>query len=418
MTIQDKSPAPVKVIKHDILKHFTPIKDLTPEDRNQMLNKSQSSDMKKGSELISSEERRWIIYLLDGKMDLLCSDNDFERFAYDHNRASYPVFSEKSHHSRAQAQTDCTIVRFDRQLFATLLEHELITGEELETIEVSDAEGELFNAIMHDFNTGTLKLPGLPEVALKVKTAVANPDVNLVDVAKIIEADPAMAARLIQVVNSPAVMALDKVRSLQDAIVRFGLSMTRNLVMAYAVKQLFKTKSHSLKTRMQQLYKHSVEIAAISYAVAKVSKKFNPDQLLLAGLVHDIGVIPIISYIEETGLEVSDETELDNIIQKLRGIVGSMVIKSWGFTADLLSVVEDAEDWQRSKSDDLDECDIVSIAQLYSLLQHKDISHLPKMNEVPAFKKLFPEQQDPEFYVQVFEQAKEEIAEVKRLLNL
>ena len=140
-----------------------------------------------------------------------------------------------------------------------------------------------------------------------------------------------MVARLMQVVNSPAVQGVETVRSIQNAIVRLGLSATRNLVMSYAVKQLFKTKSEMLKKRMQQLYEHSVEIAAISYAVSNVSKIFQSDQLLLAGLVHDIGVIPVLSYIEDTGLEVKDEDELESIMEKLRAVVGSMVIKNWGF---------------------------------------------------------------------------------------
>ena len=52
------------------------------------------------------------------------------------------------------------------------------------------------------------------------------------------------------------------------------------------------------------------------------------------------------------------------------------------------------------------------------MLQHKNVSHLPEIDQVPAFKKLFPGKQNPEFVAQVFEQAQEEISEVKRLLKL
>lgn len=418
MPISDSTLSSNKMIDHDLLKRFVPIRDLSPENRNQMASKCHVSVMQMGEQLISSEEHRWIVYLLDGKMDLYDAGNQAELISHKEKRAHYPLFSEQTHHIHTVARSQCQIVRFDRQLFSTLLEHELVTGEELETIEVSDTEGYLFNEIMHAFNIGALKLPGLPEVAIKVRNAIINPDVVVKDVSKIIEADPAMAARLIQVVNSPAVLGLSKVSTLHNAIVRLGLEMTRNLVMSYAVKQLFNTKSSLLIKRMKQLYQHSIEIASISYAISRVSRKLNPDHLLLAGLIHDIGVIPIISYIEETGLEVKDEDELERIINKLRSIVGSMVIKHWGFSTDFLSVVEFAEDWHRNESKDLDVCDVVNIAQLYSMLQHKDVRHLPKIDEVPAFKKLFPGKQSPDFSVQVFEQAKEEIKEVKRLLKL
>jgi HD-like signal output (HDOD) protein len=383
-----------------------------------MASKSHVIEMQLGDELLTSEEHRWLLYLIEGKIDLRERGNNSQLITADDSRACHPLFTEKMHHIQAVAQTHCKVVRFDKQLFSTLLEQELITGEELETIEIGDIESNIFNAIMHAFNVGRLKLPSLPEVALKVKTAVSDPNVNLNDVARIVESDPAMAARLIQVVNSPVTRGLDPVRSIKDAIVRLGLVSTRNLVMSYSVKQLFKAKSTLLQQRMKQLYEHSVEVAAISFALANESRKFSGDQLLLAGLIHDIGVIPILAYIDETGLDIDKETELDDIVSKLRGIVGGMVIKHWGFSSDMQTVVEHCEDWHRDSGEKLDICDMVLISQVYSMLQHKDVSHLPKIHEVPAFKKLFPEKQDPEFALHVFEQAQDEIAEVKRLLRI
>jgi len=403
---------------HTLLKHLVPIRDLQPEGHLRMASKSHIVDMQMGEELHMSEEHRWLLYLIQGKIDL--QERGKKSYLVDakDSRAYHPLFSEKKHHVRAVAQTHCKVIRFDKQLFATLLEHELITGEELETIEIGDIESNIFNEIMHAFNMGHLKLPSLPEVAIKVKAAVSDSDVNIKDVARIVESDPAMAARLVQVVNSPVSRGFDPVCSIKDAIVRLGLASTRNLVMSYSVKQLFKAKSALLKTRMKQLYEHSVEVAAISFALANESKKFAGDQLLLAGLIHDIGVIPILTYIDETGLEIDNETELENIILKLRSIVGIMVIKHWGFPGDMLTVVEHCENWSRDSGEKLDICDMVLISQVYSMLQHKDVARLPKIQEVPAFKKLFPEKRDPEFALHVFEQARNEIAEVKRLLRI
>ena len=162
-----------------------------------MASKSHVIEMQLGDELLTSEEHRWLLYLIEGKIDLRERGNNSQLITADDSRACHPLFTEKMHHIQAVAQTHCKVVRFDKQLFSTLLEQELITGEELETIEIGDIESNIFNAIMHAFNVGRLKLPSLPEVALKVKTAVSDPNVNLNDVARIVESDPAMAARLI-----------------------------------------------------------------------------------------------------------------------------------------------------------------------------------------------------------------------------
>lgn len=401
-----------------LLKQLVPIRDLQSDDRLQLATKAHVIDLEFGEELLTSEEHRWFLYLLEGKIELRERGQKSQLITTEESRAHHPLFSERMHNVHAVAQSHCRIIRFDKQLFTTLLEHELISGEELETIEIGDVEGSIFNEIMHAFNIGQLKLPSLPEIALKVKTAASNPNVNIKDIARIVEADPAMAARLIQVVNSPVSRGLEPVRSIRDAIVRLGLASTRNLVMAYAVKQLFKTKSPLLQQRMKKLYDHSIEVAATCYALANESRQFMADRLLLAGLVHDIGVIPILTYIDETGLEVTHESELEDIILKLRAVVGSMVIKHWGFSSELLTVVEHCEDWHRDSGANLDVCDMVIISQVYTMLQRKELSQLPKIHEVPAFKKLFPGKQDPEFALHVFEQAKDEIDEIKRLLRI
>jgi len=205
-----------------LLKHLVPIRELQPDDRRQMAAKSHVVEMMPGEGLSDSDEHRWLLYLIEGKIELVDKDRHTVAVVANEARAYHPLFTEKSHKVRAVAESPCRVVRFDRQLFSTLLEHELISGEQLETIEVDEVEGNIFNAIMHAFNQNQLKLPSLPEIAVKVKIAASNPNVSIGDVARIVEADPAMVARLMQVANSPISRGIEPVKSIRDAIVRLG----------------------------------------------------------------------------------------------------------------------------------------------------------------------------------------------------
>lgn len=401
-----------------LLKHLTPIRDLQVADRQTLANKSHIIELQPGAELIATDHHRWLLYLLAGKLDMRAPKQPGVLLDASDVRAHHPVFAEGEHKSHAVAHTPCKVIRFDRQLFNTLLEYELISGTEMTAIEIDDGESHLFNAIMQAFNAGNLQLPSLPDIALKVKTAAANPDVSLADIAHIVEADPAMAARLIQVASSPMHRGLAPVRSIRDAIMRMGLVATRNLVIGLSIKSLFKTNNSMLLERMHELYDHSIEVAAICYALGRKAKHPQQDHLLLAGLVHDIGVIPILAYIDNTGLVVDKSSDLENIINKLRGVVGSMVIRHWEMPADLVTVVEEAENWHRNSSDKLDICDMVVIAQIYSMLQRHQLQNLPKIDEVPAFHKLFKGKPDAEFARQVLHDAHDEVVEVMRLLRI
>jgi len=411
---------PLSGLEYDValLRQFYPLKELSFEDQQQMARKSRLVDVGPGDELKATEEHRWILYLLGGQVNSFSRDQTAQLISASSAQACHPLFSEKSAGAHLVALSQCKVVRFDRQLFETLLSDSIMSGGELETLEVSEVEGTLFNEIMHAFNMGQLQLPSLPEVALKVKSAASRADVSVDDIVLIVEADPAMAARLIQVANSPLNGSYDSVRGIKGAIVRLGLANTRELVVSLSIKQLFKSQSPLLKHRMQAFYQHSVDIAAISYSIATISKQMDPDHALLAGLVHDIGIIPILSYIEQTGLTVADETELQDIIEKLRAVVGCLIIKQWGLAADLVTAIENAENWHREEAGKLDASDVLIVAHIYNCLQHKNVQQLPDISQVAAFKKLYSETISTEFAQQVLVQSQQQINEIKRLLKL
>ena len=403
-----------------VIKDLIPVQDLSREDRQKMADKAKIIDLLPGDKIDVTDEHRWLLYLMEGDIVLHEKDEMPQSLSATDDRAHFPLFAENAHNSYFKVKSKSYIARFDRQLFNTLLEAEILSGEQLETIEITGVEGQLFHEIMHAYNSGQLQLPSLPEIALKVKTAVSRPAVEAADVARIIEADPAMAARLIQVTNSPLNRGVTQVDSIKDAIVRLGLSATRNLVISLSMKQLFTSKSDMLQIRMRKIYEHSVEIAAISAALSVETKTFEADQLLLAGLIHDIGVIPVLSYIDKTGLEIKNDQELDHVIQKLRSVVGDMVIKHWSFPEEMLQVIEGAENWQRDSGATIDFTDMIMLAHIYSMLHHKDLKNLPKIEQVPAFRKLFSDKQKqtPNFAVQVLDNAQQEIAAVKQLLGI
>ena len=247
---------------------------------------------------------------------------------------------------------------------------------------------------------------------------MAGTNTSAEDIARIVSADPAMVTRLINVANGPLNRGVDPVCSIQAAIVRLGMQSSKELVTSFAVKQLFSSKNKMLHRRMRELYDQSVDVAAISFALSKQAGILSPDHMLLAGLLHEIGVIPILSYIEDTGLIISCEDELDNIIKRLRGAVGSMVIRHWGLSNDLLAVVEDFENWQRNEEGEIDTCDMIIIAQIYRRLKHHQLDGLPDIHQVPAFQKLYPGNQDANFAQNVFQQAHEEIVSIMQLLKM
>ena len=98
-------------------------------------------------------------------------------------------------------------------------------------------ENVLLTILIDRINNDTLVLPTLPEVAVKVRQAADEPEVNLMQMVDVISQDPALAARMIKVANSAFMGRSVKVKTLNHAVTRIGLRQIKNIATAKAMEQ-------------------------------------------------------------------------------------------------------------------------------------------------------------------------------------
>jgi len=270
------------------------------------------------------------------------------------------------------------------------------------------------SSLLDDIKNNRVKLPTLPQIAMKVSDAIRDPNATAKSISKIISTDAALTARLIQVSNSAFARGNSKIENVQMAVSRLGMKMVRNLVTSLIIKQLFHTKYPVLKKRMERLWVHSTYVGAISYVLAKKHTVLMHDEAMLGGLVHDIGELPILAHAEKFPDIASDPVELDNIITNIKPALGKMMLQSWGFAPELVCVADECEKLQRNPSKVPDYADVILIANLHSYVgtQHP----MTKVNwaEIPALAKLG---MNPEDSIETLQAAKQDIMEVQKLLT-
>lgn len=266
--------------------------------------------------------------------------------------------------------------------------------------------------LMQELENKTLVLPTLPEVALRVRDAVDDENASISDISRVIATDAALSARLIQVANSPLMRATQEIESLDMAVNRLGLKLVRDMVISMVMEQMFQATSELTDKKLRQVWEHSTLVAAISHTLAAQFTKLSPQQALLAGLVHDIGVLPILTKAEDYPELLEDEKTLDRIIDKLHGKIGYAILKAWNFPAELVRVPLDHENLQRN-SEQVDYADVVTVANLQSYTGTEDPMADTDWSTVPAFEKLGL---NPEVNVIEMEETAEDIKEAQRLL--
>ncbi|AYM85828.1 MULTISPECIES: HDOD domain-containing protein [Pseudoalteromonas] len=205
-------------------------------------------------------------------------------------------------------------------------------------------ENALLTILVDRINNDTLVLPTLPEVAIKVRQAADNPDVNLMQMSDVIGQDPALSARMIKVANSAIMGRAVKVSNLQQAVTRIGLRQIKNIATAMAMEQLFVSNNELIKGYMSKAWQKTLNVAGHSitlmafYLQNNKRTSLNSDSITLASLVYNIGVLPILTEAERHPEVFANPSFLAHAIQKLSGKIGGSIMGAWEFPPEFVNV--------------------------------------------------------------------------------
>ncbi|KAF2406336.1 HD-like signal output (HDOD) domain, no enzymatic activity [Pseudomonas antarctica] len=242
-------------------------------------------------------------------------------------------------------------------------------------------------ALVTAIDNDDLVLPTLPEVALKIRQAAEDPEISINHLSKVISRDTALSARLIKVVNSPLMRATQEVTDLHTAITRLGTNYSSNLAIGLVMEQIFHARSEVVELKMREVWRRSLEVAGVSYALCRSHSQLKPDQAALGGLVHQIGVLPILTYAEDHYELLSDPVSLNHVIESIHPLLGDKLLGGWDFPEMLAKLPGQYLNLERDSAS-LDYIDLVQVAVLYC---HQGTDH-PLANvavsTLPAIKKL------------------------------
>lgn len=233
-------------------------------------------------------------------------------------------------------------------------------------------------------------LPSMPAVASRIHDAMASPNWSMRTIASIIRSDLGTTTYLLQVANSPLYAGSSPTRQVEQAIARLGINTTRHLVMAHAIRATFVTRSALLSALMQTTWQSSTRLAALCGVLAKHCSSFRPETATLAGLLQDIGVLPILNVLNKYHAQLTTEAPVLGAIAKFAPPVGTILLTRWGFDADIVEVARSRENWLRNPQPSADLADLVLVARLHAnITSGNPAPDLPRVDAVPAFAK-FP----------------------------
>lgn len=180
-------------------------------------------------------------------------------------------------------------------------------------------------------------LVSLPRAYYRVNEMLEDPRYGSSDIGKVIAHDPALTARLLRLVNSAQFGVSSKISTIPQAITLLGTRNLRELILTTSVASAFSNISSRL-VDMADFWHHSIYCGILARAIARHLKHRQPEQIFVAGLIHDLGKLIIFYRLPdqaETILSEFADSELNlfEIEQRTLGFdhaaVGAALMLDW-----------------------------------------------------------------------------------------
>lgn len=409
-------------LTQDELNGLFPIRNLS-ENNKKFLAETATTQSVPAKEVLFSinDENTDQIYVLDGTVKLVEANNQERLIQGGQVEARFPLANQVPRRATAVAQSELTLLVLKKADIDDLMSKEMRADDSGMEVTDESSESFLYNQlyfdVTHELQQDRLQLPSIPEVASKVHQAIEKEDVSSETIARIVQMDPAIAAQLIKVANSPLFRGREKIESLPYAITRLGLKAIRNLITSFTVKSVFKAKTKMITTRMHDLWFHSRLTAAVCAVLASRLKGFDIGKAMLAGLTHDIGAVPVLTHADMHPNLINNAQDVEHTVDHLKSVIGEMIMKKWNFTDDFGEIALNAENWTHESANSADYIDLVIVAQLLIFQDTPMMNKIPDIESVPAYQRIINQLRSPEYGIDVLETAREEISDLQQILG-
>jgi len=215
-----------------------------------------------------------------------------------------------------------------------------------------------------------IDLPSFPDIALRVRRALADEDASIDQVVRVVSAEPALVVRLLQLANSAALNPSGRrLTDLRAAMTRIGFNMARSATIAFAMSQLRRAEAYKgLEKPFGALWRSSTQVAAVSFVVAKRLTKVNAELALLAGLLHTVGKLYLLTRAARFPELLNNATVYPSLVQAWHARIARAILLNWEMAAPVVDAVQGFETCDREREGEIDLLDVLWVGRSLAAL--------------------------------------------------
>jgi putative nucleotidyltransferase with HDIG domain len=238
--------------------------------------------------------------------------------------------------------------------------------EEVERAQAVAVSAKMRDIISKRLQSDSLKLPSLPEVAVKCLQLAHDNEVTFASLGRVIERDPFIATRVLRMANSPFYGGLARITSIDGAVARLGIKTLVTLLQELAAEQVFMSRDPVIRNTFRGIWEHCLGVAHLSRDIAGMLKGVVPDTAYLAGLFHDIGKPVVAAMLLEAERAAGNNTWLSGgvwrrVVDECHRDVGAIIAFRWYLPREVATAVAEL-DWYDLKRGRASAANVVRLA--------------------------------------------------------
>lgn len=191
-------------------------------------------------------------------------------------------------------------------------------------------------------------LPTLPSMVQNINRLMLNPRTSAKEVAQLISSDPAIASKVLRVVNSSFYGFPNRISTITHAIVILGFNTVKSIVLSSTIFDIFKDQKSSKLFDRNDFWRHSVGCGASSRAVGRVIGYTALEEIFIAGLLSDIGKIVLDQFLHDHFVTILEHARSKNCLlaqseEEILGVthaeIGAWLFEKWNMSKGLVEAI-------------------------------------------------------------------------------
>lgn len=285
-------------------------------------------------------------------------------------------------HARGRAVC-ARLPRVEVALLRSLQSTEADMSIEEMTANLSETRGLLLD-LEADIETDRVRLPSIPDVALRIRDILGTGRCDNRRIAELLSADPAAAAKILKIANSPLCRGIATIDNLHDAVGRIGMHTVSELIICFSLKDLFDSGSPTIRARFAELVGESVRVGAAASVVAERAGRDDGERALVAGLLGNVGALPILQALGMRPEVVENPVLADQAIERHAARIGEVLCRRWALGEPIVEAVREAHNWAWDPGGEPTLADCVLCARYHVMIGLGRTAELPPAGSIAA----------------------------------